>query len=66
MATIVLRSVKGSPLTIEEADANFTNINTEVGTKLDTSAFTASAILTKLSDDDDGTGKNLNATTLGG
>ena len=30
MATIVLRSIKGSPLTIAEADANFSNINTEV------------------------------------
>ena len=66
MAVIVLRSVKGSPLTIEEADANFTNINTEVGNKLSTEDFTASAVLTLLSDDDDGTGKNLNATTLGG
>ena len=34
MAAIVLRSVKGIPLTIAEADANFTNLNAEVGTKL--------------------------------
>jgi len=31
MATIVLRGVKGSPLTNTEADANFSNINSEVG-----------------------------------
>lgn len=28
MATIVLRSVKGSPLTNNEVDANFNNLNT--------------------------------------
>jgi hypothetical protein len=39
MATIVLRSVKGSPLTIAEADANFDNLNTEVGTKLTASTY---------------------------
>lgn len=33
MATITLRSVKGSPLTNSEIDDNFSNINTEVGTK---------------------------------
>ena len=33
MATIVTRSGKGSALTHTEMDANFTNINTEVGTK---------------------------------
>jgi len=27
MATIILREVKGSPLTFDEADANFTNLN---------------------------------------
>lgn len=34
MATIVLRSVKGSALTNTEVDANFSNLNTELGTKL--------------------------------
>lgn len=34
MATIVTRAVKGSPLTNNEVDANFTNLNTELGTKL--------------------------------
>ena len=31
MATLVLRTVKGSPLTNLEVDGNFSNINTEVG-----------------------------------
>ena len=48
MATIVLRSVKGSPLTIAEADANFDNLNTEVGTKLATATYTAADVLTKV------------------
>jgi hypothetical protein len=66
MATITLRTVKGSPLSIEEADANFENINEEVGQKLDSEDFTAAAILTKLADNDDGTGQELNAETLQG
>lgn len=49
MATIVLRTVKGSPLTVEEADANFSNINQEVGVKLDATEFTAANILDLLS-----------------
>jgi hypothetical protein len=35
MATLVLRNVKGSPLTSVEVDANFTNLNDELATKLD-------------------------------
>lgn len=31
MATIVLRTVKGTPLTNLEVDGNFSNINTELG-----------------------------------
>ena len=34
MATIVTRAGKGAPLTNTELDANFTNLNTELGTKL--------------------------------
>lgn len=34
MATIVLRSVKGSPLTNAEVDANFSNLNQELSDKL--------------------------------
>lgn len=36
MATLVLRTVKGSPLTNSEVDGNFSNINTEVGVVFDT------------------------------
>ena len=31
MATIVTRAGKGSPLTHDEVDANFTNLNTDIG-----------------------------------
>jgi hypothetical protein len=31
MASITLRSVKGSPLTNNEVDDNFSNLNTELG-----------------------------------
>jgi hypothetical protein len=65
MATIVLRSVKGSPLTIAEADANFDNLNTEVGTKLATATYTASDVLTKVKTVD-GTGSGLDADLLDG
>jgi hypothetical protein len=65
MATIVLRTVKGSPLTIAEADANFSNLNTEVGTKLDATAYTAEDVLDKLKTVD-GTGSELDADLLDG
>jgi hypothetical protein len=65
MAVIVLRSVKGSPLTIAEADANFTNLNTEVGTKLDTATYTAADVLSKLLTVD-GSGSGLDADRLDG
>ena len=65
MATIVLRSIKGSPLTIAEADANFSNINAEVGTKLTSTEFNAVNILDLLSSyDTNGDGNGLNAETL--
>jgi hypothetical protein len=65
MAVIVLRSVKGSPLTIAEADANFDNLNTEVGTKLSTSTYTAADVLTKIKTVD-GVGSGLDADLLDG
>ena len=65
MATIVLRSVKGSPLTIAEADANFDNLNTEVGTKLATTSYTAADVLTKVKTVD-GVGSGLDADLLDG
>jgi hypothetical protein len=41
MATIVTRSGKGSPLTNNEVDANFVNLNTELGTKVDSSSLSS-------------------------
>lgn len=65
MASITLRSVKGSPLTNNEIDANFSNINTEVGTKLTASEYTASDVLEKLLTVD-GNGSGLDADTVDG
>lgn len=63
MASITLRSSKTTPLTSAELDANFYNINQEVGTKVATSAYTAADVLTKLlTVDIDASG--LNATSL--
>ena len=65
MADIILRSVKGSPLSIAEADANFSNLNTEVGTKLTATEYTAADVLTKIKTVD-GTGSGLDADLLDG
>jgi hypothetical protein len=65
MASITLRSLKGSPLTITEMDNNFSNINTELGSKLDISAFTAADILTKLKTVD-GSSSGLDADLVDG
>jgi len=65
MATITLRSIKGSPLTITEMDDNFSNLNTDVGNKVSTSTYTGSDILTKLLTVD-GTGSGLDADLLDG
>jgi hypothetical protein len=48
MASLTLRSIKGSPLTLSEVDANFTALNTELGEKLTTTSYTASDVLAKL------------------
>lgn len=45
MAIINLRQDKERPLTIEEVDANFDNLNQEVSQKLDVEAFNAQNIL---------------------
>lgn len=63
MATITLRSIKGSPLTIAEVDQNFSNLNIEVGQKLDSASYTAADVLNKLKTVDTDT-SGLNATTL--
>jgi hypothetical protein len=65
MATITLRGTKGSPLTNTEVDNNFSNINTEVGTKLNTSSYTAADVLSKLLTVD-GAGSGLDADLLDG
>lgn len=65
MAIIVLRSVKGSPLSIAEADANFSNLNTEVGQKLDAVDYNADDVLAKLITVD-GTGSGVDADLLDG
>lgn len=65
MAAIHLRQDKERPLTIEEVDQNFYEINQEVGTKLNSSAFTASNILTIL-EGNAGTGSTLDADVLRG
>ena len=43
MASITTRAGKGAPLTNAEVDANFTDINTEVGTKVDAAGAAAAA-----------------------
>jgi len=65
MATITLRASKGSPLTNAEVDANFTNINNEVATKLASADFTGSNILTLIKTVD-GDLSGLDADTVDG
>ena len=65
MATLTLRSVKGAPLTNNEIDTNFSNLNTDIGSRLLSSDYTASDILTKIKTVD-GTGSGLDADTLDG
>lgn len=65
MASLTLRNVKGSPLTNQEVDDNFNNLNTEVGLKLDTATYTPADILTKIKTVD-GAGSGLDADKLDG
>jgi hypothetical protein len=65
MATLTLRLVKGSPLTNNEVDGNFTALNNELATKLDATAYTAADVLTKLKTVD-GINSGLDADTLRG
>lgn len=65
MATITLRATKGSPLTNNEVDANFNNLNTELGTKLDAADFTGTEILTRIKTVD-GSLSGLDADTVDG
>jgi hypothetical protein len=63
MAVITLRSVKGSPLTIAEADANINNLNSELGGKLDITSYTPTDVLAKLLTVD-GLGSGLDADRI--
>jgi hypothetical protein len=65
MAVIFLRSTKGSPLTIAEADANINNLNTELGGKLDITSYTATDVLAKILSVD-GAGSGLDADRVQG
>lgn len=65
MAALTLRLTKGSPLTNLEIDTNFSNLNTEVGTKLATASYTAADVLTKIKTVD-GSGSGLDADLLDG
>lgn len=62
MSTIITRAGKGSALTHNEADANFTNLNTD---KLESTSYTAADVLTKIKTVD-GSGSGLDADTLRG
>lgn len=63
MATLTLRLVKGTTLTNQEVDDNFTNLNTEVGLKLDSASYTAADVLNKIKTVD-GAGSGLDADTV--
>lgn len=65
MAALTLRLTKGSPLTNLEIDTNFSNLNTEVETKLATASYTAADVLTKIKTVD-GSGSGLDADLLDG
>jgi hypothetical protein len=62
MAIITLRSDLANPLTIQQVDTNFTNLNTD---KLEASSFTGAQILNRLVTVD-GAGSTLDADLLDG
>lgn len=65
MADIILRSDQLGPLTSEQVDQNFINLNIEVGQKLDSIDYTAADILSKLLTVD-GAASGLDADYLDG
>ena len=65
MASITLRTVKGSPLSNQEMDDNFNNINVQLSAALPASSYTAADVLTKLKTVD-GVGSGLDADLLDG
>lgn len=62
---IIYRSTKGSPLSIAEADGNFTYLNEQLVAKLDSTSYTAADVLAKLLTVD-GAGSGLDADRLDG
>lgn len=65
MASITLRTVKGSPLSNQEMDDNFNNINVQLNAALPSATYTAADVLSKLRTVD-GTGSGLDADLLDG
>ena len=65
MASLTLRSVKAAPLTNNEIDTNFTNLNDDVQTRLLATAYTAADVLLKLKTVD-GSGSGLDSDLLDG
>jgi hypothetical protein len=65
MASITLRNIKGSPLSNQEMDDNFNNINVQLNAALPAVSYTAADVLTKLKTVD-GTGSGLDADLLDG
>jgi len=64
MSTIVTRAGKGSPLTHNEVDANFTNLNTDKYQSGDNVSF--GAVTATSFSGDGGSVINVDAATLGG
>ncbi|CAB5221578.1 hypothetical protein UFOVP240_201 [uncultured Caudovirales phage] len=62
---IIYRSTKGSPLSISEADGNFSYLNDQLVGKLDSTSYTAADVLAKLLTVD-GSGSGLDADKLDG
>lgn len=65
MATITLRSVKGSPLTNNEIDNNFSNLNDDIQTRVLSTDYDDLDVLNKIKNVD-GTGSGLDADLLDG
>jgi hypothetical protein len=60
MASLTLRSVKGSPLTNAEIDGNFSNLNTDVASRVLTTDYEDADVLAKIKNVD-GSGSGLDA-----
>ena len=65
MATLTLRSVKGTPLTNTEIDDNFSNLNDDIADRVLSTDYEDSDVLNKIKNVD-GTGSGLDADLLDG